>query len=75
MIKKQLYAIYDKQAEMHGQIFTAVNHTLAKRIFTQLSDDKNSEIGKYPGDYKLVHLGEYDIKTGHIASNPEGVSL
>lgn len=70
----KIYAIYDKQHEIHGPMFEAINDELAGRIFTNIKENPESQIHKYPQDYKLVKLAEYDKKTGEIRPHREGLN-
>lgn len=44
------------------------NHTPgeAERNFRELANDKQSMVGKYPEDYDLYAMGEYDDQTGKV---------
>lgn len=73
-MKTNLYAIYDKQHEIHGQIFQAHNDELAGRTFQQIKDNPESSLHKYPGDFKLVRLANYDLVLGTITPNRESLN-
>lgn len=70
----KLYSIYDKQHEIHGPIFEFHNDELAKRFFKSLSDNPESQVHKYPQDYKLVQLGTIDKTEGTIIPKREGLT-
>lgn len=73
-MKTNIYAIYDKQAEIHGPPFTAINDVLAMRTFNTIKEDSSSDIHKYPQDYKLVKLGTFDKKTGALNAELESLA-
>lgn len=69
MIKK-LYTVYDKKAQNCLGIFPANNDLVAIRDFSQTcsyKDEKNM-INKFPEDYNLLCLGEFDEETGVITN-------
>lgn len=58
------YSIFDVKADVfHAPFFTGT-HGLAIRNFKDVANDKNSSIGKYPADFKLVCIGSYDDSRG-----------
>lgn len=71
----KLFAIYDKQHETHGPIFEFINDELGKRFFKGLLENPESQIHKYPQDYKLVSLGSYNKETGEIVNERKSVDM
>lgn len=65
-MKTSLYSIYDKQAEIYGRPFHAVNDILAKRTYETIAQDPKSDLALYPQDYKLVKIGTFDSKSGEL---------
>lgn len=65
MITK-LYAIKDAKAEVYGKPFHQTTHGEAERSFRQLIMDEKSMPHKFPDDYDLYYLGEYDDQTGLV---------
>lgn len=65
MINK-VYAILDTKAGFFGTPFFAVNDSVASRQFVTLGNDINSMVNKYPDDYQLYSLGEYDDNSGSV---------
>lgn len=68
---QKIYSIMDKQSNTYGRPFTTVNDVLAQRMYSQLKDDPQSDLHKYPQDYKLTRLGSFDPHTGQIVSEIE----
>jgi len=48
---------------------------LALRSFAEIAKDDTSEIGKYPSDFTLFELGEYDVRTAVFTLHESKVSL
>ena len=61
-----LTTIYDKKAQTYGPIQTKKNTAVAARDFQQECENNQSALNKFPEDYCLVILGEYDIEKGII---------
>lgn len=60
------YSIRDTKAEVFNAPFWQKTHGEAERNFMELVNDKNSMVSKYPEDYDLYYLGDYDDLTGKI---------
>ena len=58
------YSIYDTIAKNFKGIWPSVNDATAMRIFKNACEDKNTEIGLNPIDYKLYKAGTFDDETG-----------
>nr|QJB20854.1 MAG: nonstructural protein [Microvirus sp.] len=69
MIHK-LYSVRDSKAEYFEGIFPAKTHGEAERGFTTAVNDPKSTISKFPEDYDLYYLGEFDDHTGKISAKP-----
>lgn len=65
----ELYQIYDLKAEsVRGPIMAYNRPGPAVRAFNELCANKESEIGRYPKDFHLLHIGTQDEETGEIES-------
>lgn len=64
-----LYALLDKATELFSFPFCAPADGMAARQLGQLLQDPRSNVGKFPRDFSLWILGEYDEKTGHITTD------
>lgn len=70
-MKTKLYQIYDRVAEqVVGPIMAGSRDGAAIRNFTEVLQDKNTELGKHPMDYELRHIGEQDLESGGVTSVP-----
>ena len=59
-----VYAVYDVKAEIYNAPFFMAKHAMAVRAFSDLANDRNTTVGRHPGDFKLVHLGFFSPVTG-----------
>lgn len=66
-----VYAVKDDVSSSFNQPFLMVNDQIAIRGFKTLAQDESTDIGKYPTDFSLYRLGQYDEKTGVILSDVE----
>lgn len=67
---KKIYAIYDRKAMFFGSIIAVPAQIDAVRAFAGAVTSPDSMIYKYPNDFALFSLGEYDEHTGNLASYP-----
>jgi hypothetical protein len=65
MIKK-MYSIYDVKAEAFFPPFYTETEGLALRMIMETLSDPNSNLSKYPADFTLFYLGEFDDNTAEI---------
>ena len=61
-----LVSVVDKKAEAFGPVFTSKNVAIATRDFSQACQDPQSNLNKFPEDYELILLGEFDETSGKI---------
>ena len=60
----KVYAVYDSKAEAFNEPFYAAKDGLAIRIFTDHVNKPESIWNKYPSDFTLFHVGEFDNEKG-----------
>ena len=60
----KVYSIYDQKTGVYDRPFLQHTHGEAERNFKQLVNDEKSQVNKFPEDYDLYYLGEYDNNTG-----------
>lgn len=63
-MKVEIYSIYDEKVDSYSQPFFCVHKQHAIRIFSNLVNDKSSNINTYPEDFALYFLGSFDDATG-----------
>jgi len=66
MATKKVFSIRDAKAQMYNQPFFQRTHGEAERNFQQLVKDEKSMISKFPDDYDLYFIGEYDDNAGTL---------
>jgi len=59
----QLFSIYDTKTCVYDPPFYSRSIGEAKRTLMEALKQGNSMFAKYPDDYMLYHLGEYDDST------------
>lgn len=64
--KLQMYSIYDSKAEIFHPPYFNKTHGEAERTFGQIVNDEKTQIGQFPEDYDLYHVGEYNDGTGQF---------
>lgn len=60
----KMYSVRDIKAALYGQPFALANRNVAIRTFTSWCADPSSFFSKYPGDFQLFEVGEFDQNTG-----------
>lgn len=68
------FCIYDTKAQAFTQPFHAPSRADAIRQVTMMTDDGKSLLSRFPQDYQLMSLGEFDKKTGHFNNDVEHVA-
>ena len=62
----KVFSIRDAKAEVFNSPFFQKSYGEAERNFRQLVTDEKSMVSKYPEDFDLYYLGDYDDNTGVI---------
>jgi len=65
--KLQIYSVQDQRANIFHAPFFVRTHGEAERTFQQVVNDDKTQVGQYPEDFNLYHIGEYDDGTGKIS--------
>lgn len=65
-MKLKVYSIYDSKAEAYLQPFFMANKGTAIRAITDILRQNDHQFTKYPEDYTLFELGEYDDSNGQM---------
>lgn len=71
-MRLKAYAVLDKQVGAYLVPFFARTDGEAIRSFTDAVGDKNTQFCKYPADYHLWRLGEFDDGSGVLEPTPGG---
>lgn len=70
-MRLQLCALKDLALDAFQRPFYAQTTNHAKRMFTDLMADQNSEAARHPADFALYHLGTWDDHTGKTTDNAQ----
>lgn len=72
----KIYCVYDCKVEAFGTPFFFKTKGDALRGFSEVSNDIKTQIGKYPADFTLFEMGDYDESKGKfvIYSTPTSIA-
>lgn len=59
-----VYAVWDVKSKLFSNPFFMTRDGQAIRAFSDLANNKETTVGRYPGDYELVYLGSWDENNG-----------
>lgn len=62
----KLFTVYDSKAEAYLVPFYERTTGLAIRAFSSASNEKEHQFNRFPADYTLFELGEFDELTAEI---------
>lgn len=65
----QLYSLFDKKAGSYGGLLLAAGDGHVSRIIAERFQGSGDTVAKFPEDFDLYALGEYNTETGEIESN------
>lgn len=65
----KLFAVRDVKADSFGSPMAIATKGLAIRSFSDACHSPKSELSRYPNDYMLYELGEYEPNSGKITSH------
>lgn len=68
-MKKVVYSIYDKKAEMYLGLSLAVNMNTAIRDVELLVNTEGSPVNSFPVDFDVYKIGVFDDATGLLSSD------
>lgn len=71
----KVFSVFDSKAKLFSHPFYCLNSGVAVRSFEQAVNDSNGDFGRWPSDYTLFELGEFDDDTGFISCHSTPVSL
>ena len=70
-IKKRIFSIYDKKAQVYFNPFYFAYKGEALRGFEEAVKDPQSPMSKFPADYSLYCLGVFNCTTGEVEGFPK----
>lgn len=65
-MKQQAFCIKDVKTGIHGLPFFSPTLESGKRLFAELVSDGESLPARYPEDFFLMHIGEWEDDTGML---------
>lgn len=66
MNKVNAYCVYDRKSKIYNTPYFLINDQVAMRQFQAVVNDKESMLYKYPEDYQMYKIGEFDMLTGKL---------
>lgn len=70
-MKTGLYAVYDTKGSFYFPPFCAGNDELAIRSILTMVLEGKTNISRFPEDYQIFRLGEFDDQSSKILSNDQ----
>ena len=64
----KMFSVRDSKGEVYNMPFYKHTHGEAERDFRTLVNDDKSMVGKYPDDFDLYYIGEFDTIKGTVKS-------
>lgn len=61
---QKAFSIKDSKAEVYNPPFFKPTHGEAERTFRELANDEKTNVNKYPEDFSLWYVGNYNEQTG-----------
>lgn len=62
----QIMAVYDAKARAYIHPFYSAHLDVAVRVFAECANTPDHQIGKFPEDFHLYHLGTWDDSTAKM---------
>jgi len=75
MAKLLVFSLYDSKVQAFCQPFQMRTKGEALRSFEEVANDAATSVAKYPEDYTLMELGEYDESTGQFSNHIAPINL
>lgn len=63
----KMYSVRDSKSNAFNPPFYAINEETGLRSFAQLVLDPAQTVSKFPEDFDLYHVGDYDDESGKIS--------
>lgn len=71
----KMFTVYDSKAEIYLRPFSMRSTGEAVRGFITTLNDQNTEFAKYPADFTLFEIGEFNETTCEINLQPHLINL
>jgi len=66
MNKVRCYCVFDRKSAVYNTPYFLINDQVAIRQFSVIANDKESMVYKYPEDFCLYYVGDFDMMKGEI---------
>lgn len=67
-MKQKVFCVRDAKVEAYLKPFFVRTLGEAERAFTDMANNQDTQIGKYPTDFALYYLGVYDDESGKFGT-------
>jgi hypothetical protein len=74
-MKLSIYSVFDSKAQAYIPPFFLQNDAVAVRAFTFSANNPEHDFGRFPVDYTLFKLGEFDDSTGEVVNLSPALNL
>lgn len=74
-MKLKIFTVYDSKLEAYMTPFFMQKKGEALRAWHSTVNDASTSFAKYPGDYTLFEIGEFDDETGNFTSHESKINL
>lgn len=74
-MKSKLFVVYDCKVGAYMTPFFMRSKGEALRAWQQIANDEQSNICKFPADFTLFEIGEFDDESGHVVMHDSKMSL
>lgn len=71
----KVYTVYDKKVSKYGNLITSTHVGEVTRSVERALGDPESALARWPGDFSIVVIGEYDQADGKLTATPVEVVL
>lgn len=69
----KMFTIFDSKTGVYIQPFCMLTEGSAKRAFITSLNDNSTDMGKYPADFTLLGIGEFDETLGKVSLYPSHI--
>lgn len=71
----KMFSVYDSKVGAYLQPFFMRSKGEALRGFQELANDPNTQFAKYPSDFTLFEIADFEERTGKITPHKAKISL
>lgn len=71
----KLFTVYDSKTESYGKPFCMLTKGEALRGFADVANDPQTQISKYPADFTLFELGDWNDANAEFSIHEAKINL